>query len=424
MQDDGRALLATIAARMLTEIDALVDAMQSREADLAPTLVADRAIEREVMASNRANVEIVARVIVGTPLDQPIALPAAPPPEALDVVRTVVRRGLDMDMVFQAYLRGQAVIWTQAMQIAQAADAPGTAQMNAIGQFGSLLFTYVDSVLVALMAEGQRLREAMAGGGLAKRVETVRLLLDGAPIDEKLASERLGYELSGYHTALLLWLDGAARDGGELEAVAGALARQTGARSPLTVTAGVRSLWVWIPRGSQSRQTPQFDWNSAELENDLKEVAPRTNSCVRVAVGRTMSGVAGFRGSHADAQAVAQLVGGNADGNRLTSFAEVEPLLPMVRDLRAAARFVRHTLAGLARDDERGARLRETLRIFLLSADSASAAAQTLNTHRNTVLQRVAVTTDLMGYQPGTRRLAVMMALDVVHYVGRGILTG
>lgn len=424
MGDDGRRFLATIAVRMLAEIDDLVAAMQSQEADLVPILAADRAIEREVMASNRANVEVVARVIVATPVDQPIELPAAPPPEALDVVRTVVRRGLDMDLVFQAYLRGQAFIWTRAMQIAEHTDAPATAQMNAMGQFGALLFTYVDSVLVALMAEGRRLREAMAGGGLAKRVETVRLLLDGAPIEEKLASERLGYELSGRHTALMLWLDGAARDGGELEAVAGALARKVGARSPLTVVAGVRSLWVWIPAGNQFRPSPQFDWNAAEWETDLGEVALHTNTKVRVAVGRTMSGVAGFRGSHADAQAVAHLVGANADGPQLTTFTEVEPLLPMLRDPRAAARFVRHVLADLARDDERGARLRETLRIFLLSADSASAAAQTLNTHRNTVLQRVAVATELMGYQSGTRRLAVMMALDVVHYVGRGILTG
>jgi DNA-binding PucR family transcriptional regulator len=57
--------------------------------------------------------------------------------------------------------------------------------------------------------------------------------------------------------------------------------------------------------------------------------------------------------------------------------------------------------------------LRETLRVFLEVAENAPRAAERLHTHRNTVLQRVARATELLGYPPGERRLAVELALEL-----------
>jgi DNA-binding PucR family transcriptional regulator len=67
----------------------------------------------------------------------------------------------------------------------------------------------------------------MAGGALTRRTETVRLILDGAPIDERVAAGRLGYELTRRHTALVLWLDSPTGDNGELEWSAAAWHRNT-----------------------------------------------------------------------------------------------------------------------------------------------------------------------------------------------------
>jgi hypothetical protein len=46
-------------------------------------------------------------------------------------------------------------------------------------------------------------------------------------------------------------------------------------------------------------------------------------------------------------------------------------------------------------------------RVYLDEADNAPPAATRLDTHRSTVLQRVARATELLGYHPGERRLAL-----------------
>ncbi|MEB3033145.1 PucR family transcriptional regulator [[Mycobacterium] nativiensis] len=407
MADDSTTLLVQLAGRMLAELDDLVATMNAAEIEVAPGLAADRAIAEEVAASNRANVEHVLQSVLADP--QNMTLPR-PPGEAYDVIRTVVRRGLGLDVIFQSYRRGQTVVWHRFMQLAPLIAPSGPQLVEMIDRFAAVLFAYVDAALLELVAEAQRLREEMAGGALARRAETVRLILDGAPIDERVATGRLGYELTRQHTALVLWLDGPAGDNGELESLAMALARSVHARQPLTVAAGVRTLWAWIGADDASRDA-------------LKDVMGSAPAGVRVAVGPTLAGPAGFRASHTAALVAAQIVGDNPGGERLVTFADIEPILPLARDESAATRFVAETLGDLAVADERGERLRRTLRLYLAEADNASLAAARLHTHRNTVLQRVDKATQRLGYSPGDRRLAVMTALEVAHFVGPKVLT-
>ena len=46
-------------------------------------------------------------------------------------------------------------------------------------------------------------------------------------------------------------------------------------------------------------------------------------------------------------------------------------------------------------------------------ADNAPRAAARLYTHRNTVLKRIARATELLGYAPSERRLAIGLALEL-----------
>lgn len=408
MTDDLSQLIIQLATRLLDELDDLVDTMNAAEIEVAPGLAADRAIAEEMAASNRANVSQLLYAVLADPLGVPTV---GPPQEAYDAVRTVVRRGLDLDVIFQSYRRGQTVVWQRFMELAPRMAPSGPDLFTMIDHFAVVMFAYVDAVLIELVAEARRIREEMAGGGLARRTETVRLILDGAPIDERVAAGRLGYELTRRHTALVLWLDGPTGDDGELESVATALARAARARQPLTITAGVRTLWAWI--GSEG----------APPRIALERVMATAPAGVRVAVGPTLAGPAGFRASHTAALAAAQIVGDNPGGDRLVSFADIQPILPVTRDESAAARFVAETLGGLAAADERSERLRRTLRLFLAEADNASLAAARLHTHRNTVLQRIGRATELLGYPPGDRRLAVMTALEIAHFVGPKVLT-
>jgi DNA-binding PucR family transcriptional regulator len=61
--------------------------------------------------------------------------------------------------------------------------------------------------------------------------------------------------------------------------------------------------------------------------------------------------------------------------------------------------------------------------VFLDEADNAPRTAERLHTHRNTVLQRVARATELLGRPPGERRLALELALELAHRIGPRALT-
>ncbi|WP_244967617.1 PucR family transcriptional regulator [Tsukamurella tyrosinosolvens] len=397
-------LLMDVGERMADDLDDLVRAMNAAETEIAPMLNADRTIEREMAASNRANAATLLRA-----LRDPLGADRAEtPPEAFDVIRTVVRRGLEIDVIFQAYRRGQMVVWERFVELARAHSGAGDQLVEGMALFATLLFGYVDRVLLALVEEAQRLRDEVLGGAAAKRAETVRLILDGAPIEERTGSGRLGYDLAARHTAMVLWCDDEAAAAGGLEEAATALARAAGGGLPLTVGAGRRTLWAWCATGSRA---PGAGVTAVS--------APRG---VRAAIGRGASGVAGFRSSHADALAVADLLGGGPGGPSIVQYDEVEAILPMGADEKRAARFVRDVLGGLADDTARAHRLRETLRTFMACADSASPAAEILHTHRNTVLQRVAVATGLLGRDPGEHRLATMTALELAHYAGGAVL--
>src|SRR6476620_9234415 len=90
-------LMGDVADSMLAELDRFVEDMDAEVVKLAPALGADAAIAAEMSASNRAN---VARLLTTLSRRDGRAAPIDVPPEALDVVRTIVRRGIDLDVIF------------------------------------------------------------------------------------------------------------------------------------------------------------------------------------------------------------------------------------------------------------------------------------------------------------------------------------
>ncbi|MGZ6589025.1 MAG: PucR family transcriptional regulator, partial [Solirubrobacteraceae bacterium] len=99
------------------------------------------------------------------------------PAEALDIARTIVRRGIDLEVLFQAYRRGQNIAWQRWMAYAARVVAPGPELIEVLDRSSALLFDYVDQAIARVLAEAQREREEVLGGALARRTETVRLIL-------------------------------------------------------------------------------------------------------------------------------------------------------------------------------------------------------------------------------------------------------
>ncbi|MTE13483.1 PucR family transcriptional regulator [Nocardia sp. CT2-14] len=398
--------MGAVAEVALAELDELVVEMDADEIARNPAMGADAAFLADMSASNRAN---AARVLTTfARREAPTAVDI--PPEALDVARTVARRGFDLNAIFQSYRRGQNIVWRRYMMHAIRLSPSGPVLGQLLEAASERMFEYVDGVIGKVIAAAQREREELLGGVLARRTETVRLILDGAPIDSHRASERLGYALSRRHTALVVWTSSAAAQG-VLESTATLLARSVGARQPLTVSAGASTLWAWL--GTDS------DPDTAAFHAAVA-AAPAE---VRVAVGPTAPGIAGFRRSHAAALDLQGLLAGYPDGGRLALHRDLEVTVLAAQDHGRAVDFVASTLGPLATDTPAAARLRETLRVFLDEAENAPRAAARLHTHRNTVLQRVARAATLLGYRPGEHRLAVELALELAHQLSPRVLS-
>lgn len=402
------ALMGDVAELMSAELDELLAEIDAAVIELTPLLGADPALTADMSASNRANVTRLLTMFTrrdGRPA--PIDVPA----EALDVARTLARRSIDLDVLFQSYRRGQNVAWRHYMAHATRIVSSGPLLLRLLEISSQRMFEYVDHVVGRVIAEAQREREQILGGALARRTETVRLILDGAPIDSRHASERLEYGLARRHTALVLWAPPPGEVQGALESAAASLARAAGARRPLTLPAGTSTLWAWLGTDGD----PAVD----ALRDAIGEAQPN----VRVAVGPTRPGIAGFRRSHAAALAIQRLLVGHPGGPRIALYRDLEVTELAAQNLDRAAEFVAATLGPLAANTPGAARLRETLRVFLDEAENAPRAAVRLHTHRNTVLQRVARATELLGHRPGERRLAIELALELAFQIGPRVLT-
>ncbi|MGB6207454.1 PucR family transcriptional regulator, partial [Mycobacterium sp.] len=323
------------------------------------------------------------------------------PPEALDAARTVVRRGIDLARIYEGYRRGQQVGLERWLACAYEVVEPGPELIGVTELSLSLAFRFIDQTLGRMLAEAQREREEVIGGALARRTETIRLILDGAPIDPTAASRRLGYELDRWHTGLVVWSESAVAPHGALESAAVLLAQAAGSQRPLTLPAGTTTLWAWIGTPGE----PAIE--------DLRAALGQSAEDVRAVVGPTRRGIEGFRATHDAALTVHRLLLGNPASGRFGSYRELEVTALAAHDPRAAGEFVAATLGRLAEDSPAAARLRETLRVYLEEADNAPRAAARLYTHRNTVLKRIARATELLGYAPGERRLAVELALEL-----------
>ena len=401
-------LTGDIAELMLADLDRLGDEMAAAEYELSPALGADAAIRTDISASNRANARCILTALARRDGRPP---PADIPPEALDVARTVVRRGIHLDELYQAYRRGQNIFWQRWMACAGQAAPPGGQHAQLLETSSQFVFDYVDHVMGRVIAEAQREREELLGGALARRTETVRLILDGAPISRQRAGEQLGYELARRHTALILWAEPPGDTQGALESAATIIARAAGAHRPLTLPAGTSTLWAWI--GTDSDPPPSA----------LRDAITQAQPYVRVAVGPTRAGITGFRRTHTAALAIQRLLAGHPGGERLALYHDLEVTVLAAQDQDRAAEFVATTLGPLAADTPTAARLRETLRVFLDEAENAPRAAARLHTHRNTVLKRIERATESLGHRPGERRLALELALELAHHIGPRVLT-
>lgn len=360
-----------------------------------PAIAADPELAAAVSRSNQANLFFWATANVRDP-GAPV--PPNAGPEPLTVARELVRRGLDA-YALDAYRVGEGVAWRRLMEIAFELTSDPAELHEFLDVCSRSISAFVDATLAAIAAQIDLERDELTRGTHAERRETVALILDGAPIPRRRAEGRLGYALTGPHTAAVIWTDDPSGDLARLDAAAEAVGHAAGARV-LSVLASAATRWVWVAG----------DVDTSGLSQSMRAMPD-----VRVAIGPTANGVDGFRRSHFDAITTQQLMARLHSPQQIALFVDVQLVALITADTDRAAEFVKHTLGDLA---FAGAELQDTVRTFVASQCNASRAAARLYTHRNTLLRRLARADELLPRPLADSSVEVAVALDVLRWRG------
>ncbi len=374
----------------LEELDATVLAA-------SPALAADPELAAAVSISNRANLFFWGTANVRDP-GAPV--PPNTGPEPMIIAREMVRRGITPNTL-DAYRVGEGAAWRRLMEIAFELTSDPAELHELLDTCSRSISGFINATLAFIAAQIEVERDELTRGTQAERRETVTLLLEGAPIPRQRAESRLGYALTGAHTAAVVWCDNPDADLARLDKIAELFGRAAGAR-PLSVLASTATRWVWVP-GSAGV-------NPAALDDSLEAMPD-----VHIAIGPTADGVDGFRRSHFDALTTQQMMARMRSPRRIALFTDIQLIALITADPDRANEFVRHTLGDL---ETAGDELRETVRIFIAEQCNASRAAAKLYTHRNTLLRRLSRADELLPRPLSESAVPVAVALDVVRWRG------
>jgi DNA-binding PucR family transcriptional regulator len=364
-----------------------------------PAIAADPELASAVSRSNLANLLFWATANVRDP-GAPV--PPNAGPEPLNVARELVRRGLDA-YALDAYRVGEGVAWRRLMEIAFELTSDPAELHEILDVCSRSISAFVDATLAAIAAQIDLERDELTRGTHAERRETVVLILDGAPIPRRRAEGRLGYALTGPHTAAVIWTDDPGGDLARLDRAAEAFGHAAGAARLLSALPSAATRWVWVA-------------GTVDTHALLRSVGATPD--VRVAIGPTANGVDGFRRSHFDAITTQQLMARLHSPQQIARFPDVQLVALITADTDRAAEFVRYTLGDL---ESAGSELRDTVRTFVASQCNASRAAQRLYTHRNTLLRRLARADELLPRPLADSSVEVAVALDVLRWRGNRV---
>jgi DNA-binding PucR family transcriptional regulator len=390
------ALIRQAAGAFAAELEDVIEGVDAAVLATAPdNVAADPALVAELQSTNRANVAYWLAANVRAP-GQPVAPNEAP--ELVQVARDIVRRGFD-DAVLTSYRIGQNVAWNAWMERCFTLTDDPALLHELLAITSQSIFAFVDGTVAIVQERIAAERAAIARGTRTVRLETVRLVLERAPIAPDRASHRLGYELAGPHVAAVLFAEPGTLDAADLRAAADRVLHAIGTRRALSVEGSEWALWLWLPRAEPV---------------DPAAVADAVGEA-RAAFGAPGRDVEGFRRSHAEALEVQALLMRPSAPARVASVDQLRVALLAGTDPERATAFVHAVLGDLLTAPEP---LVETLRAYVREDRNAAQTARVLFTHRNTVISRIARAEELLPAPLEHRTTEVGVALELWHWLG------
>jgi hypothetical protein len=361
--------LGTVAARLTTETDDLVETMLLRMRDEAPgfDIYSRPELAEGLRASCYGNIRVALQSLGGD--REP---PRNAPAEALHEARATARAEVGLEPLLRTYRIGHAVVLERFFTLLEELDLTSTQRHSATLIGSKYLFAYVDCVVGEIAEEYATERQRVLRSSIQRRVQLVRDLLAGASID----SAELGYRLEQEHLAVVAV-------GPTAEASLRDLASRM-ERSLLTMAMTEDTVWAWLGSPQRSDHTARQDLLWAVGDD-------RT----RYAAGEPSWGITGFRESHEQALA-ARRVSAHMP-QPVTRYDDVALEAAMLSDVRTARRFVERELGPLTARDPKTTALRDTLGTYLDSGLNAAAAAPRLHVSDRTVAYRIRGIEELLG---------------------------
>ncbi len=322
--------------------------------------------------------------------------------EVIEIAHDFARRGLELGDLLRSIRVGYVVLATALLDAATEPHQDNTAELRRISV---LLFELMDDftgVAASAFLDEQRAWEADIS---AARLDIVRTLVDGEPVDTTHAERILNYPLAAHHVGVIASrANPRSYDRLDLRGVVGPVLRHWGSpTSTLIVPVGAHSLWAW----AAFNHAPQRDGPGL----------PRFDQ-ITVGIGQPGNGVEGFRRTHFEALAVERLRA-LSGAPRPTSIAhhEIDLEALLLADADAARHFAERYLGPLAASDPRTGELRSTLRFYLDSDHSLAKVAATKHISRNTVTYRVQQALTMCEHGAGESTAKLRNALAIAHWL-------
>ena len=323
-------------------------------------------------------------------------------PEPLRMVRMLMRHGLG-GSALDVYRIGMNVALQRWTDIAFELTADLNELRELLNVISRSANDFVDATLLGIARQMKLEHNELARGAVVERRKIVELILDGDSINHQRAEARLGYGLSGAHTAAIIWCDDADCDYRLLDQAAAALSHAVGCPRPLAVMCSEATRWMWL------KDVAAID--SEQVRSVLEET-----SQLRVAIGTSARGIEGFRNSHEQALAAQHMMVRLQSRQQIAFFDDIQMVALLTQKPDRAEEFIKNTLGALA---SAGAVLRHTLLTYINEQCNAARAAQQLYIHRNTLLSRLDAAQRLLP-RPFDRSttVRVAVALEALKWFG------
>jgi hypothetical protein len=329
-----------------------------------------------------------------------------PGPQVLDFARTLARRGIDLPTMLSMYRIGQRAMWDYTAEFLQTDVEDPELRWAVLLHYWTLSTHWMDGTIEKLVPVFLDEHTRWQQGEDARRADVVNALIAGKVVDLDSAAATVQYPLDHHHTAFMLQVAGNT-PGYEaprlLAAAVETICKWIGGGSPLDISSGAHSAWLWVAQLSP----PPAGGPPLELPPG-----------VRAAVGISHSGPSGFRLSHLQARAALAVADRSAEP--VLHYADVELAClangVVAEDVRAE--FIRRELGGLNSSDDAAKRIRETLRVYLQQGCDATTTGERLHLHPNGVRYRVKQAEEKLGHGVNHRRAHLELALEMSRVLG------